>query len=161
MSRNMSECEQILELLSLAAAGALDPESENRVARHTRDCVACAEELDNWNLLARGLRRLPTPQPGVGIVERARARAELAFADEAERRWNRGVLVFLVGLAWTITIASWPLVRLLSGGLQVWLTMRLPQTWYSFAGITAFGWLAGGVAAVLLAWNQRRERRLA
>jgi len=161
MSRKMSECDEVRDLLSLAVAGALDSESEDRVARHTRVCAACAAELENWNLLARGLRRLPTPQPAAGVVERARARAELAFADEAERRWNRGVLVFLIGLAWTLVVVSWPVVRLLNGGLQMWFTLRLTQSWYAFAGFTAFGWLAGGVAAALLAWNQRRERRLA
>ncbi|HXW17834.1 MAG TPA: zf-HC2 domain-containing protein [Candidatus Acidoferrales bacterium] len=161
MSRNLKACDEIRDLLSLAAAGALDRQSEDRVAQHTRECAACAAELDDWNLLARGLRRLPTPQPSAAIVERARARAEFALAEAAERRWDRGVLVSLIGLAWTITIVSWPVVRVLSGGLQAWLTLSLPTSWYAFAGLTAFGWVAGGVAAALLAWNQRRERRLA
>jgi len=157
----MNACDDIRDLLSLAAAGALDSPSEERVAEHIRNCASCAAELDNWNLLARGLRRLPTPQPAATVVERARARAELALADAAERRWDRGVLIFLVALAWTVTIVSWPVVRVLGGGIQEWFTVRLPMSWYAFAGLTAFGWIAGGVAAALLALHQRRERRLA
>ena len=80
---------------------------KTRVARHVHDCTACAAELDNWQLLARGLRRLPTPQPATGVVERARARAELAFGEEAEQRWNRNVLAFLIAFAWTLTVLSW------------------------------------------------------
>jgi anti-sigma factor RsiW len=157
----MSSCEEIRELLSLAAAGALDAESENRVARHASECAACAAELEGWRGLARGLRRVPTPQPAVGVVERARARAENAFAEEAERRRNRSVLIFVIALAWTMTLASWPVVRFLTGYLQLWFATRAPETWHVFEGITAAGWFAGVVAAVALAWQQKRERRLA
>jgi len=155
----MSECDEIRELLSLAVAEALDAKSEHRIARHTNECAACAAELENWQHVARGLRQLPTPRPAAGVIERARARAELAFATEAERRWNRSVLILVIGLAWTITVVSWPIVRFLTGCLQLWFTTRMPETWYVFAGITAAGWFAGSVAAVVLAWHQRRERR--
>jgi predicted anti-sigma-YlaC factor YlaD len=157
----MSSCNDIRELLSLAAAGALDPAAEERVALHVRGCAACAGELDNWQMLARGLRRLPTPQPAASVVERARARAELAFGEEAERRWNRNVLAFLIAFAWTLTVLSWPIVRILSGGVTSWFTTHLTTTWYAFAGFTAVGWLAGGVAGVVLMWHHRRERRFA
>ena len=157
----MSECDKVRELLPLAVAGALDAKSDHRIARHTNECAACAAELDNWQHLARGLRQLPTPRPAAGVVERARARAEFAFAEEAERRWNRNMLIFLIGLAWTTTVASWPIVRFLTGSLQLWFTTRLPEAWYVFAGITAVGWFAGVVAAVVLARQQKRERRLA
>jgi len=157
----MGECDEIRELLSLAVAGALDAKSDHRIERHTKQCAACAAELDNWQHLARGLRQRPTPRPAAGVVERARARAELAFAEEAERRWNRNILIFLIGLAWTMTAVSWPVVRLLTGGLQLWFTTPVLETRYVFAAITAAGWFAGVVAAVVLAWHQNRERRLA
>jgi anti-sigma factor RsiW len=156
----MSECDEIRELLALAVAGALDEKSEHRIARHTNQCAACAAELDNWQHLARRLRQLPTPRPAAGVVERARARAEFAFAEEAERRWNRNILIFLIGLAWTTAVVSWPIVRFLTGGLQLWFTRRVPEAWYVFAGVTAAGGFAGVVAAVALAGQQRRERRL-
>ena len=157
----MSGCDEIRELLSLAAAGALDSHSEDRVARHVGDCAECASELEKWQVLARGLRRLPTPQPAASVVERARASAELAFGEEEERRWNRNVLAFLIAFAWTLTVLSWPLVRILSGGMASWFALRPTTTWYAFAGITAAGWVAGGIAGIVLMWHNRRERRFA
>ncbi|MFZ0736410.1 MAG: zf-HC2 domain-containing protein [Candidatus Acidiferrales bacterium] len=161
MKNSMSDCDKIRELLSLAAAGVLEPEEESRISQHLRTCNSCAAELENWQQLARGLRRLPTPQPPANVVERARVAAEIRFSEEAEQRWNRNVLAFLIAFAWTVTVLSWPVFRILSGGLESWFTTRLTQTWYAFAGLTALGWLAGGIAAMILAWHQRRERRLA
>jgi predicted anti-sigma-YlaC factor YlaD len=155
---DMSNCDEIRDLLALAASGALDEKAEARVGEHVRMCAVCAAELDGYQLLARGLRRLPTPQPAAIVVERARARAELRMAEETEQRSNRKVLILLIGFAWTVLIVSWPIVRLLSGGIQIWLTARLPQTWYAFAGLTGLGWIAAGAAAIFLAWNSRRER---
>lgn len=157
----MISCDEIRELLSLAAAGALDTEAENRVARHVSECASCSAELESWRDLAHGLRRVPTPQPAAGVVERARARAAHALAEEAERRRNRSVLILTIGLAWTMTLASWPVVRFVTDYLQLWLAIRTPETWHVFEGITAAGWLAGVVAAAALAWQQKRERRLA
>ncbi len=154
----MSNCDEIRDLLALAASGALDAKAEERVAEHVRICAVCAAELDTFQLLARGLRHLPTPQPSPMLIERARASAELRMAEESEQRSNRRVLILLIGFAWTILIVSWPIARLLSGGIQTWLTTRLPQTWYAFAGVTGLGWIAAGAAAIFLAWNSRRER---
>jgi anti-sigma factor RsiW len=152
-------CDEIRDLLALAASGALDAKAEERVAEHVRICAVCTSELDTYQLLARGLRRLPTPQPSATVIERARARAELRMAEESEQRANRRVLGLLISFAWTILIVSWPIVRLLSGGIQTWFNARLPQTWYAFAGLTGLGWIAAGAAAIFLAWN-RREREL-
>jgi anti-sigma factor RsiW len=157
----MSEHDEIRALLALAAAGALEPDEEDRVAGHIRSCDACAAEADSWQSVTGQLRRLPTPQPSAGLVQRARALAEARFAEEAETRWQRGVMIFVVTFAWVLTIVSWPLVRLVTGGLLDLLDPRLNQTWISFAGFTTLVWLAGGTAAVLLALRQRRERRLA
>ena len=87
--------------------------------------------------------------------------AEARFAEEAESRWQRGVMIFVVTFAWVLTIVSWPLVRLVTGGLLDLLDPRLNQTWITFAGLTTLVWLTGGTAAVLLSLRQRRERRLA
>jgi len=157
----MSGCDEIRELLGLAAAGELDAEAEDRVARHVQDCAACAAELEDWQFLARGLRRLPTPRPPAAVVERARAKAAFVFAQQEERRHNRGVLILVIGLAWLMVFASWPAVRLLTEWLQLWSAAGAPETWRVFEGITLAGWLAGGAAAAILAWHQNRERRLA
>jgi anti-sigma factor RsiW len=157
----MSEHDEIRALLALAAADALEPAEEDRVARHLRSCNACAEEAASWQSIAGQLRRLPTPQPSPALFQRARALAEARFAEDTESRWQRGVMIFVVTFAWVLTIVSWPLVRLVTGGLLDLLDPRLNQTWITFAGFTTLVWLAGGSAAVLLSLRQRRERRLA
>jgi anti-sigma factor RsiW len=157
----MSEHDEVRELLALAASGALESKEEERVARHIRSCALCSEQLDNWRLIASGLRRLPTPQPPRGLVERARARAEVRLAEEAERRWNRSVLIFVTVFAWVITLLSWPLFRLVSGGFLSLVDPGLNKAWIAFAVFTTLAWVGGGGAAILLSLHQRRERRLA
>lgn len=157
----MNSCDEIRELLSLAASRVLDADTENRVARHASECRACAIELERWRDIARALRRVPTPQPAAGIVERARARAGIALAQQVQRRQNRNALILVTAFAWTTILVSWPVVRFLTGYLQVWFATSAAETWHVFAGIMAAGWVAGGVAAAALASHQTRERRLA
>jgi predicted anti-sigma-YlaC factor YlaD len=157
----MSEHDKIRKLLALAAAGAVSSTEKERVALHLHSCEACSGEMDCWQSIASDLRRLPTPQPSRALFERTRLRAEQKLAEEAEYRWQRGVMVFVVVFAWVLTIASWPVVRLVTGGLLSLLDPQLNRSWISFAGFTALVWLAGGTAAVLLSLRQRRERRMA
>lgn len=157
----MSEHDQVRELLALAASGALEREDEERVTRHIQSCALCTEELEDWRRIASGLRRLPTPQAPRGLVEKARARAEVKLTEEAERRWNRGVLIFVIAFAWVITVLSWPLVRLVTGGFLGLVDPGLNKAWIGFALFTTLTWLGGGAAAILLSLHQRRERRLA
>ena len=157
----MSEHEEIRELLALAAAGALSAAEEELVARHLRSCEVCSQRMESWQSIARDLRRLPTPQPSAALVQGTRLLAEQKLAEEAEHRWQRSVMVFVVTFAWVLTIVSWPVVRLVTGGLLSLLDPQLNRTWISFAGFTALVWLAGGTAAVLLSLRQRRERRMA
>lgn len=159
----MSEHDEVRELLALAASGALERNEEERVARHIRSCALCTDELEEWRLIATGLRRLPTPQPPRELVERARARAEVRLAEEADRRWNRGMLIFVTVFAWVITLVSWPLFRLASGWFLslVDLGPGLNKSWIVFAVFTTLAWLGGGGAAILLSLHQRRERSLA
>ena len=159
--RDMDSHEKIREMLSLVAAGALEAKEEQRVMNHAASCTACAAELEDWKLLAGGLRRLPTPQPRTAVVERARAGAEMRLAEEAEHRWHRMVMISLVAFAWVLTLASWPLFRIFTGGLLVWFDPRFNQTWLVFAGFTGVLWATGGLAAVLLARHQQQERRMA
>jgi anti-sigma factor RsiW len=157
----MSEHEAIRELLSLAVSGALDAADEQRVGQHLRECGSCATEFELLQGVANALRRLPTPQASASLVERARARVEWQLAAEAENRWNHRVLVFLILFAWTLVLATWPVVRLLSSGLLGWFEPGFGRTWLSLAGYTALLWLTGGVAAATLALRHRRERRTA
>jgi hypothetical protein len=157
----MTDHDKIRELLALAAADGLDANESEQVMLHAHTCAECSAELEQWQLLARGLRQLPTPQPSPDLVQRACARAEARFVDEREHVWNRRVMISLVAFAWALTLVSWPLVRLVSGGLLSLLDPRLNQSWLGFAGFTSIVWLTGGAAAILLSVHQRRERRLA
>jgi anti-sigma factor RsiW len=157
----MSDHAKIREWLALAAAGALEPDEETEVERHLGACEECSAEFERWRVLASGLRRLPTPQPSAALVERVRARMEEAVAAQSEKRWNHGVLAFLVLFSWTLTLASWPIVRLVTHGVESWLDVGFTSSWTDLIGYTALGWLTAGVAAMILAWQRRRERRLA
>ena len=162
-SRNLSVSEhnKIREMLALAAADALEQNELERMMQHVRTCSQCSAEIEQWQLLSRGLRQLPTPQPSPDLVRRTCARAEARVIAEREHAWNRRVMISLVLFAWALTLTSWPIVRLVSGGLLSLLDPRLNQSWLGFAGFTSLVWLTGGIAAVLLARYQRRERSLA
>ena len=157
----MNDHDKVRELLALSVADALTQAEEDQVMNHARSCAECSSELDSWRLLAAGMRRLPTPQPRPLIVERARARAEIRFAEEAENRWHRVVMIGVILFAWALTLMSWPVVRLISGGLLGMLDPRLNHAWLGFAVFTTIIWMTGGAAAVFLSLQQRRERRLA
>ena len=157
----MNEHESIRELLALAAAGALDEDEQRELGRHLAECSACNAELDAWRGLAASLKRLPTPQAPSMLVERTRSRVALELAAIAERRKSYWVMAFLVLFSWTVTLVTWPVVRLLSGGVLSWLDLGFNQTWFGLAGYTALGWLTAGVAGAVLAVRRRREGRFA
>ncbi|HTS11675.1 MAG TPA: zf-HC2 domain-containing protein [Candidatus Limnocylindrales bacterium] len=157
----MSEHDEIRRLLALASAGALSAAEEGRVTRHLQSCSTCSGELESWQLIGRELRRQPTPQAPANLVQRTRALAEARLAEESEQRWQRSVLMFVVAFAWLLTIVSWPLFHLVTGGLLGLMDSRLSHSWVSFAGFTTLVWVAGGFAAVALSVRQRRERRMA
>jgi len=157
----MSEHDKIRELLALAAADALTRAEEKQVAEHVRSCIACSNELGAWRPIASELRRLPTPQPSSWLVQATLARAEAKLTEQAEHDWNRRVMIVFVAFAWLFTIADWPVFHFVSGHFGSLLEPQFSYTWISFAAFTALGWLAGGVAAVMLAMRQRGEKRLA
>lgn len=157
----MNEHDRIRGLLALAAAGALTSAEGKRVAAHVRSCITCSNELDAWRPIASDLRRLPTPQPSSRLLHATLARAETKLAVQAEHDWTHRVIAFVVAFAWLLTIASWLLFHFLSGRVRSLLGPQFAAPWISFAAFTALGWLAGGVAAVMLGVRQRGERRLA
>lgn len=68
----MGEHASIRELLTLAAAGALDAGEQRRVEQHLRDCAECRAEFQAWGRLAGALEGLPTPQAPPTLVQRTR-----------------------------------------------------------------------------------------
>lgn len=147
--------------LALFVAGALDAEMEGRIVRHTAACPACAADLERWQLISSGLRRLPTPQPSPALVARTRVMVAAQIAERAEQRQNRTALILLVCFAWAVTIAGWPVFRFVTGGVLSLLDIRFHQAWLLFAISSALTWLAAGSAAVLLSMRRQQERRLA
>ena len=157
----MSEHDNLRRLLALAAADALTSAEQKLVAQHVRSCSACSNELGAWQPIANELRRLPTPQPSSWLVRATLARAEAKLTEQAEHDWNRRVMIFVLSFAWLLTIASWPALHFLSKHFGNLFGQQFTRTWISFAAFTALGWLAEGVAAVMLAIRVRGERRLA
>jgi anti-sigma factor RsiW len=157
----VTEHERIRELLALAAGDALAADEIRRVEQHTAACAECAQEMEVWRSLAQKLRRLPTPQPRPETVERARAIAEARLRQAAEDRGYLRMMIFLVVFAWVLMLASWPVYRVLAGGMLEWYGPSFIRNWMGFAVWTSLGWLIAGIAAAVLAAQQRRERRLA
>ena len=117
--------------------------------------------MEAWRRIASELRRLPTPQPSSWLVQATLARAEAKFTEQAEHDWNHRLMIVVVAFAWLLTIATWAVFHVVSGRFERLLGPQFSHTWISFAAFTALEWLAGGVAAVMLAIRQRGERRLA
>jgi anti-sigma factor RsiW len=145
----------------LLVAGALDADEEARIVQHTARCADCAAELERWQLISGGLRRLPTPQPSPTLFERTHAMASAQLVAQAEQRKNRMMLIPLIIFSWALTVAGWPFFRFATGGLLSVLDVQFRQVWILFAVFSALTWLAGGSAAVLLSLRRQHERRLA
>ena len=159
--RSMTEHDKIRELMPLAVAGALDVGEEARLAAHLGLCQDCAANLGSWQQIQSDLRRIPTPQVSGGIVERTIALAQDRFAQESDRRTERRIVALVLVFSWAFVAVSWPLAQLLAHGWQSLLGFGFEQGWKNFAVFTAICWLAGAVAAVLLAVRREHERRLA
>jgi anti-sigma factor RsiW len=160
MSRR-DEHAEIREQLALFVAGALEADAQSRVALHLVTCPDCSAELERWQVIAGGLRRLPTPQPPAALFERTRALATAQLAEHREQRRNLIVLMLLILFSWAVTLAGWPIFRFATGGLLSLVDVNFRQTWLLFVFFSLGTWLAGGSAAVLLSLYRRHERRLA
>lgn len=157
----MNEHDNTRALLAMAVAGALSRAEEERVAAHLRGCSACSNEMNGWQSIAGDLRRLPTPQPSPRLLRATLARAEAKIVEQDEESWDGRVMIVIGAAAWLLTIASWPIVRIVSGGLQGLLVPQFHSNWITFVGFSALVWLAGGSVGVVLALRQSRERRMA
>jgi roadblock/LC7 domain-containing protein len=156
----MNDHDKIRELLGIAAADALNGDERELVDHHVNECAACAMELSEHRLLAAGLRSLPVPQPSAELVARTHARVALHMKMQADQRWEQWVMVLLMLFGWLLAVASWLVVRFLSGNYLVWLTPGFSKPWLGLSGYTMLLWLTGGIAAVALGLRHRRERRM-
>jgi len=149
--------DHVSELLALAAAGALDPDDERRVAAHVAGCADCAAEAAQWRRLAQELGRLPGPKAPPALVARTVQAVEERLAERAERAWNRAALGFLVAFAWTLAVVAWLAFDLVAGGLAAWLGGPIGPTAAWYGAYLVAGWLSAGAAAVLLGRRSQEE----
>ena len=157
----MNEHERIREQMPLASAGALDASEERELSQHLAGCAECSAEFERWRELGAGLRRLPTPRAPAALVERTRVQLVAITIERKEQRSTRRTMVWLVLFAWTTVIATWPVLKLISSGAASALDLNFVRTWHVLIGITIFGWVAAGAAAIFLGLRHRQERRLA
>jgi anti-sigma factor RsiW len=158
---DMNDHEKIREQMPLATAGALDADEERELSSHLAECNDCSAEFEQWRELGAGLRRMPTPQAPTAMVERVRANLMAQVLVHAEQRSNRRMMAWLVLFGWTTTLATWPILRLISHGAENWLNVSFVHTYHILIGFTVLSWVAAGVAAGVLGARHRFERRLA
>jgi anti-sigma factor RsiW len=156
----VNEHEKFREWLPLAAAGALEDSERRQLELHMAECPECAAELERWDLLAGSLKRLPTPRAPAALVQRVRAQMEAVAAARSERQIGQRAVVWLVLFSWTVTLASWPVVRLISQGMAAWLDIAFVHTWLWLLGFTGLSWFVAAIAAAMIAWRQRPARRM-
>jgi anti-sigma factor RsiW len=157
----MMDHNKIRQMLPLAAADCLSDAESIELQQHLRQCAACATELEQWQAMGSGLRALPTPQAPALLVERTQALMRQELASRAGQNSQNWLLAAGLAVTWALTLAAWPLVRTASGELLSWLNLGFDRTWFGLAAYVGIGWLTAGVAAVLLATQQRREREAA
>jgi anti-sigma factor RsiW len=155
----VSEHAAIRELLSLAAAGVLDPDEQRRVEQHATVCDACRRELELWQGYSRELVRLPAPVAPKYLADRTRARVLEKRAAAAERRWDDIVLAVLVLLCWTVSLVAWVVFRLFNGGMSSVVESSFVTILEWLGASTLFAWLTAAVAAVMLG-SRRGVRRI-
>lgn len=159
--KNVSEHEKILEQMPLATAGALDANEERELSGHLAKCGDCSAEFEQWRGLGAGLRKMPTPQAPSAMVERVRATLMAQVMVREEQKSNRRTLIWLVLFGWTTTLATWPVLRLISHGAETWLNVSFVHTYHILVGFTVLSWLAAAAAAGVLGVRHRYDRRLA
>jgi len=155
----VSEHASIRELLSLAAAGVLDPDEQRRVEQHATVCDACRRELELWQGYSRELVRLPAPVAPKYLADRTRALVLEKRAAATQRRWDDIVLAVLVLLGWTVSLVVWVVFRLFTGGMLSVVESSFVTILEWLGASTLFAWLTAAVAAVMLG-SRRVVRRM-
>jgi anti-sigma factor RsiW len=157
----MMDHNKIRQILPLAAADCLSDAESNELQQHLRECAACANELEHWQAMGSGLRALPTPHAPALLVERTQKLMRQELASRAGHSSQNWLLASGLVVTWALTLAAWPLVRTVSGEFLNWLNLGFDRTWFGIAAYVCVGWATAGVAAVLLATQQRHEREAA
>ena len=143
----------VRDLLTLAAAGLLDPDEQRRVEKHLHQCEACRAEFREWTRITVALRELPTPQAPPRLVRQTQR--ILAYAGSFQKHqmgWFG--LALLVLFSWLLTFVTLKLVSLLDTPLAHWLDVSSTTVWVVYIGVT---WLATAFAVGLLVKHRQQE----
>ena len=155
----MSEHEQVMALVALAAAGVLEAEDQRRVDAHLRDCEKCRRELDTWRSYTQAFRSLRAPVLPDRLVERTRARILAEHAAATGRRSEGLLLAVLAAFAWIVGITIWFLARLFTGGAVAVMETSVSQLLIWSAGSTILVWLTAATAALVVGSRRQILRR--
>jgi anti-sigma factor RsiW len=149
----MKEHPIVRDLLSLAAAGILDPAEQRRVETHLHECESCRDELGGWIRLTGALKELPTPQAPPRLV--LQTQRILAYASSCRsRQTSRVGLTILVLFSWVITYMTLKFVSLLNIPLAQWLNISSTTVWVTYIGMS---WVATAFAVGALVKRRQQE----
>jgi anti-sigma factor RsiW len=157
----MNQHDDIRDLLTLAAAGALDAAEQRQVEEHLRQCADCRAELDSWQRLTGALEALPTPQAPLGLVERSRGRLESQAALGAQHRRKQGLFFTLTVCAWMFSVLTWLGFRMISGPVTQILGVSSITLTLGWVAYTLVSWLMSGLVAAMLGKRYQQEGRTA
>jgi anti-sigma factor RsiW len=155
----MNQHDKVRDLLTLAAAGALDAAEQRQVEEHLRQCSGCRAELESWQRLTGALEALSTPQAPLGLVERTRRQLEAQASVQAERKRKRALFLWLTVLGWASTLLTWPLFQFFGsrlGGVLDVSSQGVNQVW---VGYLVVSWMISAVVAGLLGQRRQQEGR--
>jgi len=144
--------EQIQSMLTLSAAGLLDPDGERTVREHAHECPACAAQLESLSVLSSALSSRPAPEMPPDLMLRTQAVVAAELAVLVQRRRGLRTAATAALFAWILNLATWAAIHWLRpefSGVLVWLALS--------AGTAC---LAAPVAAALAAARKRAERRI-
>lgn len=155
----MNHHDEIRSLLALAAAGDLQPNEQQRVDVHLRECAACSQELAVLRVLAAELRVLPAPQPPLGLGARTRARVAAQLGARAERRRHHLLVALLISFGWIVTLLTLGAARYFGDDLARLLRLSFVEFQVAFISYTLLAALATAAFAGLAGPRHQAQRR--
>src|SRR5262249_12782842 len=114
---------------------------------------------ESWQQLTGALKRMPTPQAPMGLVERTRRnlQAQAVARTEHRRKWT--AVAVLSVLAWMFSFLTWRVFQTPGGRLTQQFDLSSTAVVMAWIGYTMISWLTTGVVAAALGKSHRREER--
>jgi anti-sigma factor RsiW len=111
----MKNHNELKELLSLAAAGALGEGEAAEVSRHVGQCAVCKEALEQWENLARACADLPAVAVPVWLPEKTLVRVRQRRQVAVERCRDNFVFAGLAAFSWAMSVVSCSVIHFTTG----------------------------------------------